>query len=72
MNPTIHGFNTRNKLQLHKNINQPYNIPDCKKILNKLPEYIAELVLSKKKSYINLKKYLIDEAFNLIEEYMNS
>jgi len=49
-NSIIHGFNTRNKLQLHKlsttlRINQKGAYYDSKKIFNKLPKYMAELVL---------------------------
>jgi hypothetical protein len=104
-NSTIHGFNIRNKLQLHKlltalvcsikpsgkqhlmlclpdglieqtnhmytaGMNQlkivdcPYNIPersnsDSMKIFNKLPNYIAESVLSKICFISYLKKYVI-------------
>jgi len=43
---------------------------DSIKIFNKLPDYIAELVLRKKCRVSNLK-YLIDKALYSIEEYMN-
>jgi hypothetical protein len=33
------------------------------KVFNKLPKYMAELVLWKKCFVSNLKKYLIDKAF---------
>ena len=42
------------------------------KIINKLPEYIAEFVLRKKYLISNLKVYLTDKAFYSTEEYMNS
>jgi len=51
-NCTIHGFSTRNKLQLHKpsttlKIYQKGTLYDSIKIFNKLLEYIAESVLRK-------------------------
>ena len=76
-NSIIHCFNTQNKLQLHKlsttlTIYQKGAYYDSKKIFNKLPKCMAELVLRKKCFVSNLKKYLIDKAFYSIEEYMNS
>jgi len=76
-NSIIHGFNTRNHLQLHKlsttlTINQKGAHYDSKKIFNKLPKYMAELFLKKKCFVSNLKKYLIDKACYSVEEYMNS
>ena len=75
-NSTIHDFNTRNKLQLHKlsttlTLYQKGAYYDSIKIFNKLPIYIAESVLRKKCFVSNLKKCLIDKAFYSIEEYMN-
>jgi len=65
-NSIIHGFNTRNKLQLHKlsttlTIYQKGACYDSTKIFNKLPKYMAEFVLRKKCFVSNLKKYLIDK-----------
>jgi len=76
-NSTIHGFNTTNKLQLHKpsttlTIYQKGVYYDSINIFNKLPEYIAESVLRKTSFMSNLKKYLNDKAFYSIEEYMRS
>jgi len=69
-NSTIHGFNTRNKLQLQKlSTTQQHTSNEHTmsiKIFNKLPHYIAELVLS------NLKWYLNDKVLYSIEEYRNS
>jgi hypothetical protein len=65
-NYTIHGFNTRNKLQLQKlPTTQHTNKENTLRVL-KLPHYIAEPVLS------NLKKYLNDKALYSIEEDRNS
>ena len=74
-NSTIRGFNTRNKLQLHKlsttlTTYQKGVYYDSINIFNKLPEYIAESVLRKTSFTSNLKKYLTDKAFHSIEEYM--
>jgi hypothetical protein len=53
-NSIIHGFNARNKLQLHKlsttlTVCQTAAYYDSIKILNKLPDYIARSFLRKKK-----------------------
>jgi hypothetical protein len=39
-------------------------------IYNKLPDDFAELVLNKKRSLSQLKKYLADKPFNALEEYL--
>ena len=41
-------------------------------IYNKPPGNIAELVLNKKRSLSQLKKYLIDKPFYSLDEYLNS
>ena len=69
-NSTIHGFNTRNKLQLHKlsttlTIYQKGAYHDSIQIFKKLPEYIAELVLKAKMYYI---KFV--EVFNRLYELL--
>jgi hypothetical protein len=76
-NSTIHGFNTRNKLQLHKlsttlTIYQKGVHYDSINIFNKLPEYITESFLKKISFILNVKKYLTDKALYSIEEYMRS
>ena len=77
LNSTIHGFNIRNKLQLHKpsttlTIYQKGAYYDSIKIFNKMPDHIAESDFRKKCFISNLRKYLIDKAFFSNEEHMNS
>jgi hypothetical protein len=76
-NSTIHGFNTRHRLQLHKpstNVTVYQKEAYCEsiKIFYKLPEYVVEVVLRKKCFVPNMKKYPTDKAFYSIEEYMNT
>jgi hypothetical protein len=40
-------------------------------IYNKLPDDLVELVLNKKRFLIQLKKYLTEKPFYLLEEYWN-
>jgi len=63
-NATVYGFNTRNKLLLHKpsttlTIYQKGAYIDSIKTFNKLPIYIAESILRKKSFVINF-----EEVFN--------
>jgi hypothetical protein len=59
-NFTIHNYNTRNRIQLHKpsaalTIYQKGLYYESLKICNKLPYDIAEPILQKKLSWQNLK-----------------
>jgi hypothetical protein len=55
-NASVHEFNTRNKLKLYK---PTVNLTTCRKgvyytsikVFNKLPKFIADLVLDKKSPY---------------------
>ena len=74
-NFTICDFNTRNILQLHKPSTSRTvywrGYYESNKICNKLPNYIAELVL-RQMFYIKFEEVLTDKAFYSTEEYMNS
>jgi hypothetical protein len=71
-NSTICGFNTTKKIIVtYTRIYQKRAYYDSIKIF-KLPKYIAKYFLRKKCCISNLKKYLIDKPFSLLEEYMNS
>jgi hypothetical protein len=73
---SVHEFSTRNKLKLHKPI---VNLTRCQKgayytsikVFNKLPKFIADLVLDKKHFIPSLEKYLIKKSFCSVEEFLN-
>jgi hypothetical protein len=75
-NSSVHEFNTRNKLKLHKPI---FNLTRCQKgdyytsteFFNKLPKFIADLVLDKKHFIVSLEKYLIKKSFYSVEEFLS-
>jgi hypothetical protein len=67
-NVTVHGINTRNKLQLYKLASNlalyqrgVYFI--CVKVFNKLPGFIADIVSDKRCYILTLKKYVIEKFF---------
>jgi len=67
-NCTVLGITVRNKLQLHKataslTIHQKGMCCMSTKILNGLPEYIAELVMDRKRFTSTSKKYLVNNSF---------
>jgi hypothetical protein len=75
-NIEIHNINTRNKLKLHKPINnltlyQKGVYYMCIRIFNKLPEYIANIVGNKKIVILTLGQYLVSKSFYSIEEFLN-
>jgi len=75
-NFTIHNYNTRYRIQLHKlstalTLYQKGLYCESVRIYNKLPYNIAELILQNKGFLTNLKKYLIEKAYYAVEEYMN-
>jgi hypothetical protein len=41
------------------------------KVFNKLPKFIADLVLDKKRFIVSLEKYLIKKSFYSVEEFLN-
>jgi hypothetical protein len=41
------------------------------KVFNKLPKFIAHLVLDKKGFIVSLEKYLIKKSFYSIEDFLN-
>jgi len=66
----------RNKLQLHKPTAHLtiYQKGICRmnmKILNELAEYIAELVMDRKHFTSTSKKYLVNNSFRSLEEFIN-
>ena len=75
-NSTVHNYNTRNRIPLHKpsfllNIYQKVIYYESVAVFNKLPHNIAELILNNKSFLTKLKKYLLGKAFYSIDEYMN-
>jgi hypothetical protein len=75
-NCTVLGITMRNKLQLHKptaslTIHQKGMCCMSMKILNELPEYIAKLVMDMKHFTSTLKKYLANNFFHSLEEFVN-
>jgi len=75
-NFTIHNYNTRYRIQLHKpstalTLYQKGPYYESVRIYNKLPYNIAELILQNKGFLTNLKKYLLEKAYYSVEEYMN-
>jgi len=75
-NFTIHKYNTRYRIQLHKPstaliLYQKGLYYESVRIYNKLPYNIAELILQNKSFLTNLKKYLLEKAYYSVEEYMN-
>jgi len=70
----VHSTNTRKKVQLHRlTANfasyQRGVLYVSKKIFNTLPISTAELVKDKKQCILTLKRLLIVESFNSINEY---
>jgi hypothetical protein len=73
---SVHEFNTRNKLKLHKPV---VNLAIWQKgayftsikVFNKLPKFITDLVLDKKSFIVWLEKYLIKKSFYSVEEFLN-
>jgi hypothetical protein len=75
-NSSVHEFNTRNKIKLNKPI---VNLTRCQKgayytnimVFNKLPKFIADLVLDKKHFIVSLEEDLIKKSFYSVEEFLN-
>ena len=72
----VYGINMRNKLQLYKLtanliLYQKGLYYMIVKIFNELPEYIAELVVNKKRFISTLKKYLVNISFYPIEDFIS-
>jgi hypothetical protein len=75
-NFTVHGINTRNKLQLYKSAS---NLTLYQrgvyfmsiKVFSKLPGFIANIVSDKKRFILTLKKYLIEKSFYYLEDFIN-
>jgi hypothetical protein len=73
---SVHECNTRYKLKLHKPI---VNLTRCQKgayytsikVFNKLPKFIADLLLDKKHFIVLLENYLIKRSFYPVEEFLN-
>jgi hypothetical protein len=75
-NFSTHGINTRKKLQLHRSITNSASFQTgvyyaSIKIFNKLPEYIANLVMGKKHFILALKIFLITQSFYSINEFLD-
>ena len=75
-NIEVHNINTKNKLKLHKPINnltlyQKGVYYMCIRIFNKLPEYIANIVGNKKIFISTLSQYFVSRSFYSIEEFLN-
>ena len=75
-NSTIHNYNTRRRIQLHKPsatlaLYQKGPYYESIRIYNALPHNIAEMILQKKGFLTKLKKYLLAKAFYSVQEYMN-
>jgi hypothetical protein len=75
-NTEVHNINTRNKLKLHKPINnltlyQKGVYYMCIRIFNKLPEYTANKVENKKIFISTLSQYLISKSFYSTKEFLN-
>jgi len=76
-NTSVHNTNTRLKLKLHKptvrlTMYQRSVYYNSINIYNKLPDDLAELVSNKKCFLLQLRKYLTDKPFYLLEEYLNA
>jgi hypothetical protein len=78
INCTVLGITMRNKLQLHKptaslTIHRKGMCCMSVKILYELPEYIAKLVMviRVKRFTSTLKKYLVNNFFHSLEEFIN-
>jgi hypothetical protein len=75
-NFTVHGINTRNKLQLYKPAS---NLALYQrgvyfmsiKVFNKLPGFVADIVSDKTRFILTLKKYLIEKSFYSLEDFIN-
>jgi hypothetical protein len=75
-NFTVHGINTRNKLQLYK---MASNLALYQrgvyfmgiKVFNKLPGFIADIVSDKRRYILTLKKYVIEKSFYSLEDFIN-
>jgi len=76
-NTSIHNINTRHKLKLHMpavrlTIYQKSVYCNSIHIYNNLPDDLARLVSSRKHFLIQLKKYLIDNPFYSVEEFIQA
>jgi len=74
-NFTIHNYNTRYRIQLHRPstaliLYQKGLYYESVRIYNKLPYNIAELILQSKGFLTNLKS-MLEKAYYSVEEYMN-
>jgi len=76
-NTSIHNLNTRHKLKLHVpavrlTIYQKSVYCNSTHIYNNLPDDLAQLVSSRKHFLIQLKKYLINNPFYSVEEFIQA
>jgi hypothetical protein len=76
-NTSVHNINPRRKLKLHKptarlTLYQRSVYYNSINIYNKLPDDLAELLLNKKCFLLQLKKYLTDNPFYSVEEFLNA
>ena len=76
-NSSVHSINTRHRLKLHKplanlKMYQRSTYYNCINIYNKLPDYLANLILNKKQFLSKLKKYLLDSPFYTLDEFLNT
>jgi glutathione peroxidase-family protein len=76
-NSSIHNFNTRQRLKLHKptahlKLYQSSPYYTCIRIYNNLPGDLASQVTHKKQFVWNLKKYLIERPYYTLQEFMNA
>jgi hypothetical protein len=75
-NFTVHGINTRNKLQLYKPASnlalyQRGVFFMSIKVFNKLSGFIADIVSDKKRFILTLKKCLNEKSFYSLEDFIN-
>jgi hypothetical protein len=74
-NSSVHDLNTRHRTKLHKpqvrlKLYQQSLYYSCINIYNHLPDYLAVLILDKKRFLQHVKKYLIDNPFYTMEEFL--
>jgi hypothetical protein len=74
-NSSIYDINTRHRTKLHKpqarlKLYQQSLYYNCINIYNHLPDYLAVLISDKKLFLQQVKKYLIDNLFYTMEEFL--
>jgi hypothetical protein len=75
-NIEVHNFNTRNKLKLHKPVNNLTLYQKgvhymCIRIFNKFPDYIANTVGNKNTFMWTLNQYLASKSSYSTDEFLN-